>query len=184
MRSLLPPTRMMTASAVVLSLAGVGRSGADSLSASLYNESFFTYEMIVVNVTLHLEEAFLPNLADAREAARQLGRLRRRLFIELRDLGGETLSEALLVWIAFPPAEHPTHDFHATGAGFLGRADPKGRDFQHWADPGDYRLVVCDRERRLESDPIPITLRPLDKMQLNDRARMCKGCKLLHFRRL
>ena len=152
--------------AILMSFLGVHQSKGDSLSATLEKDTFLLYELIVVKVTLRLGAPFLPSTEDPYEASRQLARLRRRLFVELRAPDGTTLTEAFLSGITFVPTDQPTQEFRTIGWGFLGKADRKGEDFEHWKRPGSYVLVVCDKQNKLESKEIPVTLGILDHAQL------------------
>ena len=145
-------------SALVLAISTMS-ADADSLTIALHRDTVLLYEPLVVQVTLTLDEPFIPNAQDPHEALKQLGRLRRRLYIELREPGAEKMSEGFLAYIAFPRAEEPTRGFRATGLGFLGRDEQGGEGFAHWKNPGDYVVVVTDKENRLESNEIAVTLR-------------------------
>ncbi|MGB2985612.1 MAG: hypothetical protein WBE26_06985, partial [Phycisphaerae bacterium] len=108
----------------------------------------------MVEVTLHLEEPFRPDVEDPYEAVRQLGRLRRRLDAELRDQNNETVRKGLVCGAEFLPTESPAHDFQACGLAFLQGPDRKG-GFLHSELTGTFMLVVRDRGTGLESNALP-----------------------------
>lgn len=162
---------------VVTALGGAADSaGADRLAARLYDDSLLLYEPIVVHVELHLDKAFIPPevLDDPYEANRQLGRLRRWLTLELRELGGEKVSGGILV-IEFPRPSEPAQVLAATGLALLGRADPKTDEFHHWTRPGTFKLVVLDNENALESNEMSITFKIPSGMEFN-AARIFTEC--------
>ncbi|MGB2987474.1 MAG: hypothetical protein WBE26_16545 [Phycisphaerae bacterium] len=167
-------------SRVAIMCLGVGGfadlAGADRLTAKLHSDSAVLYELIVVRVELHLDEAFLPPdvVDDAYEANRQLQRLRRRLGLELREPGGEKVSKGILI-LELPRPTEPAHVLAAPGVAFLGWADPKTDEFHHWTRPGIFKLVVVDRENGLESNEMPITLKVLPQTEV-EAARIFKQC--------
>jgi len=132
-------------------------ANGDSLAANVYRKSFLLYEPLVVEVTLHLEEPFRPDVEDPHEAVRQLGRLRRRLDVELRDQHNETVRKGLLCDAEFLPTESPAHDFQAGGLAFLQGPDRKG-EFLHSELTGTFMMVIRDRGTKLESNALRITI--------------------------
>jgi len=164
---------------VCLALGGfVGLARADTLTAKLYGDNVLLYELIVVRVELHLDDAFLPPevLDDPYEANRQLWRLRRRLRIELRRPEGEKVCDGILP-LEFPRPTEPVRVLANTGFAFLGRADPKTDEFHHWAEAGIFKLVVVDEEHGLKSNEMSITLEVPPASEL-EASRLFKECGL------
>ncbi|MBU0717283.1 MAG: tetratricopeptide repeat protein [Planctomycetes bacterium] len=151
-------------------------ASADRLTATLLSDNTVLYELIVVRVDLHFDDAFLPPEAvnDAYEANRQLGRLRRHLELELREPSGEKMSSALLI-LEFPRPTEPAHVLTAPGVALLGRADPKTDEFHHWTRLGRFKLMVVDRENGLESNEMSITIQDVPQKEL-EASRMFRQC--------
>lgn len=130
----------------------------DSLTAESSKDTYYLFEPIVVNVRLHLDEPFVRVRDDPLEATRQRRRLRRNLDAELRD-GQDVLCEAALS-TKFDAREDHAMDLYSTGVGILGEMMRDGDDvvFRFWATAGDYTLVVLDRDHRLESNEVSISI--------------------------
>jgi hypothetical protein len=149
---------------IVVAALGVSRAWGDSLTVGTYKDSYLLYEPLVVEVTLHLDDPFIPGMEDPREALEQLRRLRRRLYVELRDDKGEKMSKALVCGTEFLPSEEPRSEFRASGLAFP-QAPERGGDFVPWEETGSFLLVVQDRERRLESNTISVSIRSPSRLE-------------------
>lgn len=132
---------------------------ADSLTVELVKDTYYLFEPIIVNVTLHLEEPFVKVRDDPVEATRQDLRLRRHLYVQVED-GQGTACE---IWLGrvFHATESIQRDFQATIFVLVGTmmGPQRGESvFRFWKTPGNYTLVVVDRDNRLESKEVPITI--------------------------
>jgi hypothetical protein len=143
---------------IVITALGASRAGGDSLRARVYQDSYLLFEPLVVEVTLHLDEPFMPGMEDPYKALEQLRRLHRRLYVELRDNEGEKASKTLLCGAEFLPSEDRRSEFRTTGLAFPQTPD-RGGDFVPWEGTGSFLLVVRDYEHRLESNAMPVSIR-------------------------
>ncbi len=131
---------------------------ADSLVAAIPASSLELYEPIVLDLTLELSTPYVYG-ADPVEATGQLRRIKHRLVAELRE-GDETLCSALLYGGQFAPLRDQQTEFHATVVGCLGikRRNAARTECVFWDRPGNYILVVRDRDSALMSNAIAITI--------------------------
>jgi len=133
-------------------------AAAESLRADVAKATFLLYEPIAVHVTLNLDEPIVVNWEDPHEAQRQLGRLPRRLRIELRDQDEAKVSETVLIGTEFMRLEESSKEFPTSGLAFFRMPKNRG-DVTPALEPGDYTIVVLDySNRKLKSNTIAVEL--------------------------
>ena len=143
---------------IILALIAVSGARGDSLTVSVYKDSYVLYEPLVVDVVLHLDDPFMPGMDDPYKALEQVRRLHRRLYVELRDHNGDKMSRALLCGTEFRPSEEPCSEFRATGLA-IPQAPERGGEFVPWEGIGPFLLVLQDYERGLESNSILVSIK-------------------------
>lgn len=130
----------------------------EGLIASARSSEHPLYVPLVVDVRLELD---LQEKASPDDPISDRGidrKLRRRLYLELRDEEGKRLSRSFLTGVDFAPVPGDTGRFRAVALAFLNDERLSKGGFAPWATPGTFTAVVVDPTNELTSNEFLLLL--------------------------